>query len=316
MSGGAPASGPIARHVYCGTSDFAVTVLRGLVSRDAAPALVVTPPDRRRGRGRRLASPPVAEAARELGIVLHQTASINDPETRATIAAAAPEVGTVCAFGQLISEPLLSELPLLNVHPSLLPRWRGAAPIERALIAGDSVTGVCVIRLAAELDSGPTALCSEFPISPFDDYGSLATRLAGLGGELLAEALRGVRQGSLELTEQDREGVTYAEKVDPSERRLAPERTATELARLVRALTPHIGAYVETGSRDRLGVRGVESLDAPLLPGAFASDGQRLLFGCAEGSLALAELQPAGRRWMPAADYLRGHGLPDPDRSR
>ncbi len=146
------------RTVYLGTSEFAAIVLGALAGTAHRPTLVITRPDRPRGRGRRLQSPPVAETARELGLELAQPATVNDDDGRATIAAAAPEALVVCAFGALIKEPLLSEHEILNVHPSLLPRWRGAAPIERAMIAGDDRTGVSIMRLTAGLDSGPVAL--------------------------------------------------------------------------------------------------------------------------------------------------------------
>ena len=136
---------------YLGTSEFAATVLRRLADSPHRPALVVTPPDSRRGRGRRLASPPAAEAARELGLKYHQTADVNAPESLEAIGAADPAAVAVCAFGQLIREPLLSEHVMLNVHPSLVPRWRGAAPIERALIAGDGITGVTIMRVTEGL---------------------------------------------------------------------------------------------------------------------------------------------------------------------
>jgi methionyl-tRNA formyltransferase len=139
-------------HVYLGTSDFAATVLGVLVASDRRPALVVTPPDRPSGRGRKLSTPPVATLAAELGLPVHQTASVNEPDSVEAVRASGATAGTVCAFGQLIGEPLLSELPMLNVHPSLLPRWRGAAPVERAIMAGDERTGVAVMRLTEGLD--------------------------------------------------------------------------------------------------------------------------------------------------------------------
>ncbi|MDQ3241023.1 MAG: methionyl-tRNA formyltransferase, partial [Actinomycetota bacterium] len=146
------------RTVYLGTSPFAATVLERLARSQHRPALVITRPDRPRGRGRRLAPPPVAEAARALGIELAQPADVNAPEARERIAAAEPEVVAICAFGALIREPLLSEYEMLNVHPSLLPRWRGAAPIERAIEAGDAVTGVSIMRPVAAMDAGPVCL--------------------------------------------------------------------------------------------------------------------------------------------------------------
>ncbi|HEY3435808.1 MAG TPA: methionyl-tRNA formyltransferase, partial [Solirubrobacterales bacterium] len=239
------------RTVYLGTSDFAATVLRRLADSPHRPALVVTPPDRRQGRGRKVQPPPAAVAAGELGLELLQAENVNDDEALARIRAAQPEAVVVCAFGQLIREPLLSEYPMLNVHPSLLPRWRGAAPIERAIMARDPETGVCVMRLTEGLDSGPVALREATPIGPDEDYGALAARLAELGGDLLVRALDLQAEGKLEFAEQDEAGVTYAEKIESMERRLDPERPAEELAAKVRALTPHIGAYLELPGGER-----------------------------------------------------------------
>jgi methionyl-tRNA formyltransferase len=299
-------------HVYFGTSEFAATVLTALAGSAHPPGLVVTPPDRRQGRGRRKGPPPAAEAARRLGIELHQTESVNCEESRRAILDRGPELATVCAFGQLIKEPLLTELPMLNVHPSLLPRWRGAAPIERAIMAGDEVSGVCVIRLTAELDSGPVATREELAIEAGEDYGSLAARLAALGGRLLVEALDRHAAGTIEFTEQVEAGVTYAEKLEPGERRVDPSRPAEEEANRVRALSPHIGAFAEVGGqRDRLGLREVDVRDDSIDAGSFlVGDAGELLLGCSPGSIAIGMVQPAGGRWMAAGDYLRGHGLP------
>lgn len=297
--------------VYLGTSEFAATVLRAVAASPHRPRLVLTPPDRPSGRGRRLATPPVAAAAAELGIELHQTESVNREESRAAIASVAPEVGLVCAFGQLIKDPLLAELPMLNLHPSLLPRWRGAAPIERSIMAGDERTGACVMRLTEGLDSGPVALREELAIGS-DDYGSLAERLAESGGKLLVEALDRWGEGALGFEEQGEEGVTYAEKIEAAERRVDPGRAAAAEAARVRALSPHIGAYVALDGDDRLGLRSGEPLGDGPPAGAFAAVDERLVLGCSPGGLAVAEVQPSGGRWMAAADFLRGRGLPDP----
>jgi methionyl-tRNA formyltransferase len=225
------------------------------------------------------------------------------------VRATTPDVGVVCAFGQLIREPLLSELELLNVHPSLLPRWRGAAPIERAIGAGDPQTGVTIMRVDAGLDSGPIALQESISIGD-DDYGALASRLEELSGELIVRAL-GIREsGSLEFVDQDDSRATYAEKISPDERRLDPARSATELARTVRALNPHIRAYLELEGGGRLGVREARPEPARgLAPGILdASDGLRL--GCPDGTLRLDVVQPPGGRPMSAIDYLRGHPAP------
>jgi methionyl-tRNA formyltransferase len=299
------------RTVYLGTSTFAVDVLGALATSPHRPNLVVTPPDRPRGRGRKVVAPPVALAARDLGLEVHQAETVNDDATLARIEAAAPEGIAVCQFGQLIKEPLLSRFMMLNVHPSVLPRWRGAAPIERAIMAGDTVTGVTIFQIAAGLDSGPIALVRHEPIRPRDTAGTLAARLAPIGAQLLVEALDMAEAGVLELTEQPAEGVTYAEKIDPAERRLDPTRPAAELERIVRALTPSIGAYVELEDGERLGVEEARVVDMDLQPGRLSTVDGRLILGCGEGALELVRVKPPGKRAMRAADYLRGHQVPE-----
>lgn len=298
------------RTVYLGTSNFAAAVLRGLADSSHRPLLVVTPPDRPRGRGRKTLPPPVAEVARELEIELLQAESVNDEAALERIRAAQPEVAAVCAFGQMIREPLLSELPMLNVHPSLLPRWRGAAPIERAIMAGDRSTGVSIMRLAAGLDSGPVALREEVGIGQEEDFKALSARLASLGGELLVRALDLDAEGRLEFEEQDDEKTIYAEKIEPAERRLDPSRPAAELARVVRALTPHVGAYLEIAGDERLGVRRARPVDVSVKAGEVRAEWGALLLGCGQGALRLEVVQPQGGKPMPVDAYLRGHPLP------
>jgi methionyl-tRNA formyltransferase len=295
--------------VYLGTSDFAAEVLRRLAASPHRPALVVTRPDRPRGRGRRLSSPPVASAARALGIDVAQPDDVNEESARARIAAVAPDAVVVCAFGALIKEPLLSEHELLNVHPSLLPRWRGAAPIERAIMAGDEQTGVAIMRVTAGLDSGPVCLIEREPVSADDTFGTLSARLAQLGGDLLVRAL----DERPAWEEQDEALVTYAEKIGAEDRTLDPiARPAAELERAVRALTPHVGARVALADGGFLGVCGARLSTAPAPPpGTFRIEGEELVLGCAgDSALALTAVQPPGGRPMPAADYVRGHGLP------
>jgi methionyl-tRNA formyltransferase len=271
------------RTVYLGTSAFAGAVLERLAASEHRPRLVVTRPDRPAGRGRRLQAPPVAGAARALGIDLDQPEDVNAPAAVERIAAAEPEVVVVCAFGALLREPLLDRFELLNVHPSLLPRWRGAAPIERAIMAGDEQTGVSIMRVTAGLDSGPVCLAAAEPIAPDDTYGSLAARLQALGAELLVRAL----DEHPECVEQDEARVTYAERIGPGDRTLDPRAPAAEQERVVRALHPHIGARVELEDSSFLGVRAARV--------------------GADGTLELLEVQPPGGRPMPYADYLRGH---------
>lgn len=297
------------RTVYLGTSEFAAVVLRRLAGSPHRPALVVTPPDRRQGRGRKVQPPPAALAARELGLDLLQAENVNDEDALERIRATQPEAVAVCAFGQLIREPLLSEFPMLNVHPSLLPRWRGAAPIERAIMAQDPTTGVCVMEVTAGLDSGPVALCEETPLAPDEDFEALSARLARIGGDLLVHALDLLAAGTLEFTEQDEDGVTYAEKVDSAERRLDPSRPATELAAKVRALNPHVGTYLEARDGERLGVRQATAMEGRTTPGRLENRDGALLLGCGKGTLRLDLVQPPSSRPMPADAYLRGHQL-------
>jgi len=289
------------RTVYLGTSHFAASILERMVATAHAPQLVVTRPDRPAGRGRRLCAPPVADAARALGLELFQPESVNDESARARIAAAEPDELVVCAFGALIKEPLLSEHAFLNVHPSLLPRWRGAAPVERSIMAGDEQTGVAIIRLTAGLDSGPVCLVGSEPIAPGDTYGTLVGRLQGLGADLLLRAL----DERPPFAEQPQEGVTYAEKIGPAERTLDPAAIAEVNDRTVRALSPHIGARAQLPGGGFLGVLRA-AIHEPGASGPLRDDGAgRLLLG----GLQLLEVQPAGGRPMDAASYLRGHGL-------
>ena len=293
------------RTVFLGTSAFAAVVLERLAASPHRPALVVTRPDRPRGRGRKLASPPVADAARKLGIAVDQPQSVNDVQARERIGTADPEVVCVCAFGALIKEPLLSEHLMLNIHPSLLPRWRGAAPIERAIMAGDRLSGVSIMQVTAGLDSGPVCTQQEEPIEPADTYGTLSARLSSLGGELLVGALDA---GRLQCEQQDDSSATYADKISSEDRRLDPALPAVVLERTVRALTPHVGAHVELPDGSWLGVREARARsDALPAPGVVAVDGTVPVLACAQGSLELLAVQPPGRRVMSGEDFLRGY---------
>ncbi|MDX6670698.1 MAG: methionyl-tRNA formyltransferase [Solirubrobacteraceae bacterium] len=294
------------RTVFLGTSDFAAAVLERLAGTPHRPALVVTRPDRPRGRGRKLAAPPVAAQARALGLELDQPDDVNSDEARARIAAAAPEAVCVCAFGALVREPLLSAYPMLNVHPSLLPRWRGAAPVERAIMAGDGETGVSIMQLVAELDAGPVAARSAEPIRPDDTYGTLARRLQDLGGDLLVAALGGFPP---EFVPQPEAGATYAEKIGPQDRRLDPARPAAELERTVRALHPHIGAQVELPGGQPLRIHEAAPAEETDVPAGLVQRDGHLLLGAADGALELRVVQPPGGKPMAAGDFLRGRGL-------
>jgi methionyl-tRNA formyltransferase len=268
---------------FLGTSAFAAAVLERLASSDHRPALVVTRPDRRAGRGRRLTPPPVATVATDLGLAVVQPDTVNSDAVRDQIAASGAEVVVVCAFGALIKEPLLSSFEMINVHPSLLPRWRGAAPVERAIMAGDERTGVSIMRVTEGLDSGPVCLAQDEPIRPDDDYGSLAARLQELGAELIVRAL----DEHPPFVDQAQDGATYAEKIGPEDRTLDPDAPAEVNERIVRALHPHIGARLPLPDGTFLGVLRARVGD--------------------DGTLELVEVQPPGGRPMAYADYLRGH---------
>jgi methionyl-tRNA formyltransferase len=246
----------------------------------------------------------VAERAELLGIEVLQPDDVNSEAARQHIAAAEPEVVAVSAYGALVKEPLLSDHELLNVHPSLLPRWRGAAPVERAIEAGDEETGVSIMRLVAELDAGPVAVQRAEAIRPDDDFGSLSERLAALGGELLVEVL----DGEPAFREQPDSGVTYAEKIGPDDRRLDPSEPADLLERRIRALRPHVGAYLELPGDERLGVNRavLAGVDGPAQGELAVHDG-RLLYGTASGGLELCEVHPAGKRPMDAEAWIRGY---------
>ena len=282
--------------VYIGSSAFALAVL------DAArlePALVITRPPAPRGRGRRVEPTPLAAGARERGLQGREPERLE--EVAGEIAALAPELLVLCAYGALVREPLLRDHEILNVHPSLLPRWRGAAPIERAIMAGDERSGISLMRLVAALDAGPVCAVASLAIGPREDHGGLSARLAALGGELLAAALGGPR----DYVRQDEAGVTYAEKITAADRVLDPGRPAVELERTVRALHPHIGARLPNG----LGVLRARVSDVAAPAGELVARDGRLCFGASPGALELEAVQPPGGRPMDAAAYLRGHGL-------
>ena len=299
------------RVVYLGTSAFAADVLRHLAESPHRPLLVVTPPDRPKGRGRRTQSPPAAEAARELEIELLQAGSVNDEDAQERIRALRPEAIAVCAFGQLIREPFLSEWPMLNVHPSLLPRWRGAAPIERAIMAGDERTGVSIMRVTEGLDSGPVAMREEVAIGPEEDFEALSARLAALGGEMLVEAFERQAEGRLKFVEQD-DGCDDLRGEDRLRR--APPRPQALRRSSWHAWsgpsTPHVGAYLEIAGGSRLGVRRARAVDVSVKTGEIRAEWGALLLGCGQGALRLEVIQPQGGKPMPADAYLRGHRLP------
>lgn len=292
------------RNVYLGTSEFAAVVLRALAESAHRPQLVVTRPDTKQGRGQKLSPPPVAVLAAELGIPFIQPADLHSAETLQVIADAEPEVLTTCAYGVLIKEPLLSDYEMINVHPSLLPRWRGAAPIERSIMAGDAETGVAIMHVTAGWDSGAVYALGREPIREDDDYGTLAPRLEVLGARLLVEVL----DQHPTPVEQDESKVTYANKIGPRERALDPTRTPEEVERTIRALRPHIGSRLPLPDGSFLGVIEAQVDGRTRAPagGLVRTDGLRLLLDCHGGALEITRVRPPGGKEMAAAEWLRG----------
>jgi methionyl-tRNA formyltransferase len=286
------------RIAFFGTSAFAAGALERLVREDGIDvAAVVSQPDRRAGRGRKSATPPAAAAARELGlpVIQDEHASEHPPGV---------DAGAVVAFGQILRPPLLGAYPLYNLHPSLLPRWRGAAPIERAIMAGDRETAAAVIELVAELDAGPVHGLERFPIAPGDDAGAVAGRALDLGVPLLAAALRGGTSGH----EQEGEP-TYAHRIGPEDRRIDWGRPAAEIADRVRALSPHIGARAELDGLP-VTVWLAAAVEGAGEPGEVTAAGDALQIAAATGAVDIRELQPAGKRRMTAGEFLRGRQTP------
>ena len=260
------------RLAVAATAPLGADVLERLARRHEV-AYLLTRPDRPQGRGRRIAAPPAKDTAQRLGIEVRQPERLE--------ADFEPEVDTVvvAAYGLLIPQPVLERALWLNVHPSLLPRWRGAAPIERALMAGDEQTGVTIIKLVPELDAGPIAAQRVLPLGPEDDFGTVSARAGELAAELLEEALP-----DPQLRPQPSEGVTYAEKIQPEDRELDWSRPPQELLNRIRGLSPHIGARAELHGRPVTIWRArVE-----------------------DGKLVPVEVQPDGRRRMSYDEFLRG----------
>jgi methionyl-tRNA formyltransferase len=296
------------RVVFMGTPDAAVPSLRVLADRFEVVG-VYTRVDRPRGRGLKVVPSPVKVAATELGLPILQPKSLrreNEP-----LPDLAPDAIAVVAYGMILPSAVL-ELPFLgcvNVHFSLLPRWRGAAPVERAILAGDEVTGITTMLMDEGLDTGPALHRLEERIRPDDTTGTLRARLAEMAPDLLVRTLEDLEAGRVEPQPQDEAAATVAPKVDPEEAALDPTRPAVELERRVRALDPAPGAFVWLGDR-RLKVWKAAVASGEGEPGSIAeaSDG-RPAVQCAEGRLLLVEVQPEGKRRMTATEFARGHRL-------
>jgi methionyl-tRNA formyltransferase len=288
---------------FAATSVYGADCLRRLVTAGAAIRVVLTQPDRPAGRRRRPTPPPAAEAARELGLPLLQPERAGD--ALADLQTAGVRAMGICAYGQLIPDALLAALPWVNLHPSALPRWRGAAPVERTILAGDTETAAAVMAVVRELDAGPIAALEPFPVAPRATAGDVMTRSLELGVPPLAAALTAAAAGELATTPQASDGVTYAHKLTADDRLLDPAEPVALADRRVRALAPHIGAALVVGGQ-RVLVWRAEPAAVALAPGAVAADGGRLVVGFADGALELLDVQAAGKRTMAAAELLRG----------
>jgi methionyl-tRNA formyltransferase len=297
------------RLVFMGTPAFAVPTLVGLVGAGHEVAAVYTQPPRAAGRGMATRKSPVHEAAERLGLPVRTPASLKSEAEAVALAELRPDVVLVVAYGQILPPPVLAvpKEACLNLHASLLPRWRGAAPIERAIMAGDAETGVMVMRMEAGLDTGPVALVERLPIAPDMTAGELTERLSHIGAELMGRALAALSKGALGFTPQSEAGVTYARKIDKSETRIDWTRPAAEVHNHIRGLSPDPGAWFEADfgkGRERVRVLRSTRAAGAGAPGAVL-DGN-LAVACGEGAVRLLELQRAGRQPLMAEAFLRG----------
>ncbi|TCV96310.1 methionyl-tRNA formyltransferase [Luteibacter rhizovicinus] len=297
------------RLVFAGTPDFAVPCLEACRASGADVVAVYTQPDRPAGRGRKLTASPVKEAAIAAGIAVEQPESFKAEADRDTLAAYAPDLMVVVAYGLILPRKVLAipRLGCWNVHASLLPRWRGAAPIQRAILAGDTESGVDLMQMEAGLDTGPMLVERRTPISADDTGGSLHDRLSVLGADALAEGLRRVMAGeTLVATPQADTGVEYAHKLDKAEALLDFTRPAIELERKVRAFDPWPVAEAEVaGERLRIWSAVAIAGEPGAVPGSLlAASRDGLDIACAEGALRLLAVQRAGGRRIGVVDYL------------
>ena len=294
-----------------GTPAFAVPALAALADAGHDVAAVYTQPPRPAGRGQRERRSAVHDLADARGLPVRTPARLRDPGEYDAFSALGADVAVVAAYGLILPRPILDapRLGCVNIHASLLPRWRGAAPIQRAILAGDAVTGVTIMRMDEGLDTGTMLLAESIPIGAADTAGTLTERLAAIGARLVVDALPRLARGELHATPQASEGVTLAPKIGKDEARLDWTRSAAELERAVRAFDPWPGAFCMLGEQ-RLKVRAaaVESAPKSAPPGTMLDD--RLLVACGAGALRLARVQPAGGRALDAAAFVRGRPIP------
>ena len=297
------------RLIFAGTPEFAVAALAALIDAKHDIAMVLTQPDRPAGRGLRETPSPVKRLAQQQGIDVFQPITLKTPDNQAKIAAVKADVMVVAAYGLILPQAVLDipRLGCINIHGSLLPRWRGAAPIHRAILAGDRETGITIMQMAAGLDTGPTLMRESIPIDAKDTTATLHDQLATLGGKLIVRALQQLQNGALPATPQPDEGVTYAAKISKSEARIYWNLSAAEIERQVRAFNPFPIAQTrwrgETLRIWKAELAGEENRS----PGSIvAVEKDRIVVACGEGMLALTELQRAGGKRLAARAFLQG----------
>lgn len=317
------------RIVFMGTPEFAVPCLNEIVNAGHEVAAVYCQPPRPAGRGRRDKKSPVHETAEALGLGVYTPKSLRDEAAQEIFRSHACDVAIVAAYGLILPKPIL-EAPshgCLNLHPSALPRWRGAAPIQRTLMAGDRDSAVMIMQMEEGLDTGPICLAEHFSLSPDMTAQQLHDEAARRGADLMVRALAALERGTLHCTPQAREGVTYAEKIEKEEARIDWSRPAVAVHNHIRALSPFPGAWFEAdGPHAPERIKVLKAMPAGSSPGRSEGQGQGqaagtilddgLTVACGEGAIRLETIQRAGRRPMSAEEFLRGFDLPKGTRLR
>jgi methionyl-tRNA formyltransferase len=305
------------RLIFMGTPDFAVPTLLELVGHGHDIAAVYTRAAKPAGRGMKLQPTPVAIEAARLGLAVLTPTTLKTPEAEATFRAHLADAAVVVAYGMILPQNILDVPPLgcFNLHGSLLPRWRGAAPINRAIMEGDTESGVMVMKMDAGLDTGDVAMAERVALSDAMTAGDLHDTLAPLGGDLMGRAMGALERGRLQLTRQGDVGVTYAAKIDKAETRIDWNQPACAVLRHIHGLSPFPGAWCEVpidGEAVRLKILRCELASGDGAPGDLLDD--RLTIACADGAVRILELQRAGKQPMKAGDFLRGTPLKPPAR--